>query len=85
MRCALFRKLTRFLERTARGRTVGLHSQLADEHHHPHLRIDLIDLARELQRVLRLLDGLVAVGLRHDLGLRRLDRGESRLALRVLG
>src|SRR5947209_8051616 len=50
---ALLGELPRLLQRPPRGRPVSRQTQLTDEQEHAHLRVDLIDLAREPERLLR--------------------------------
>src|SRR5207237_3714227 len=85
VRRALLSELPRLLERATGSGAAGLHADLADEHEHAHLRVDLIDLARELERVLRLLHRGVGIILGEHFCLRRLDRRECPVALGFLG
>ena len=83
MRRTLLGKLPGLLECPPRGGPVGLHAELTSQDQHADLRIRLIDLARELQRCLRLLETGVGVGLCQHLRLRSLDRSQCASTLRL--
>src|SRR5947207_2109025 len=80
MRRTLLSELPGLLERSPRGRAVGLHAKLAGEDEHSDLRVDLLDLSRELESGLRSLESLRGIPLGVDLRLGRFDRRESAVA-----
>src|SRR5213594_3468307 len=82
VRRPLLRELTCFLEGPSRGGRVGVHAELAEEHHQTDLRVGLVDLASELERFLRDLERLLRIGLRGDFRLGSFDRRERAVALR---
>src|SRR5947207_12224418 len=83
MRRTLLSKLPGLLERSPRGRAVGLHAKLAGEDEHSDLRVDLLDLSRELESGLCSLESLRGISLGVDLRLGRFDRRESAVTFRL--